>query len=203
MSYYPKGHRYDSGDEVDDFDDFDSTPYGGGYDIALTYGRPLPPSEETCYTATSSSGAGFDYESSNYSSHSEAHAYGQEALDNEYSSYVKRKPRPGVTHQPGGVAYGGGGGGGGGSGYEEEQGYGSGYGRRQEEEERKPEYGSGYGRRQEEEEGKPEYGSGYGRRQEEEEPKPEYGSGYGRRQEEEEEPKPVGLDSVHLVCFAQ
>ena len=109
MSYYPKGHRYDSGDEVDDFDDFDPTPYGGGYDIALTYGRPLPPSEETCYTATSSSGAGFDYERSNYSSHAEPNAYGQEALDTEYSSYVKRKPRPGVSHQyqsGGGSGYG-------------------------------------------------------------------------------------------------
>ena len=44
-------------DEVADFDEYDPTPYGGGYDIALTFGRPLPPSEETCYpisTATSS-----------------------------------------------------------------------------------------------------------------------------------------------------
>jgi len=44
-------------DEVADFDEYDPTPYGGGYDIALTFGRPLPPSEETCYpisTAASS-----------------------------------------------------------------------------------------------------------------------------------------------------
>lgn len=44
-------------DEVADFDEYDPTPYGGGYDIALIFGRPLPPSEDTCYpisTATSS-----------------------------------------------------------------------------------------------------------------------------------------------------
>ncbi|KAL5211915.1 hypothetical protein ABZP36_022762 [Zizania latifolia] len=45
-------------DEVADFDEYDPTPYGGGYDLALTFGRALPPSDETCYpisTASSSS----------------------------------------------------------------------------------------------------------------------------------------------------
>ncbi|KAF2305030.1 hypothetical protein GH714_001175 [Hevea brasiliensis] len=32
-----------------DFEDYDPTPYGGGYDLTLTYGKPLPPSAETCY----------------------------------------------------------------------------------------------------------------------------------------------------------
>lgn len=32
-----------------DFEEYDPTPYGGGYDIAQTYGKPLPPSEKTCY----------------------------------------------------------------------------------------------------------------------------------------------------------
>ncbi|KAJ4826031.1 hypothetical protein Tsubulata_046365 [Turnera subulata] len=32
-----------------EFEEYDPTPYGGGYDIAQTYGKPLPPSDETCY----------------------------------------------------------------------------------------------------------------------------------------------------------
>lgn len=38
-------------DVVDDteYEEYDPTPYGGGYDPTLTYGRPLAPSDETCY----------------------------------------------------------------------------------------------------------------------------------------------------------
>ncbi|GAV89479.1 hypothetical protein CFOL_v3_32893, partial [Cephalotus follicularis] len=36
-----------------EFEDLDPTPYGGGYDIGQTYGKPLPPSEETCYPCSS------------------------------------------------------------------------------------------------------------------------------------------------------
>ncbi|CAN0852576.1 hypothetical protein LINGRAHAP2_LOCUS5351 [Linum grandiflorum] len=32
-----------------DFEEYDSTPYGGGYDLAQTYGNPLPQSDKTCY----------------------------------------------------------------------------------------------------------------------------------------------------------
>ncbi|KAK9154477.1 hypothetical protein Sjap_001957 [Stephania japonica] len=32
-----------------DFAEYDPTPYGGGYDIAATYGAPLAPSLSTCY----------------------------------------------------------------------------------------------------------------------------------------------------------
>lgn len=32
-----------------DFEEYDPTPYGGGYDLTLTYGKPLPPTDETCY----------------------------------------------------------------------------------------------------------------------------------------------------------
>jgi hypothetical protein len=34
---------------VPEFEDYDPTPYGGGYDPAQTYGKPLPPSDEICY----------------------------------------------------------------------------------------------------------------------------------------------------------
>ncbi|XP_061368804.1 uncharacterized protein LOC133311726 isoform X2 [Gastrolobium bilobum] len=37
------------------FDDYDPTPYGGGYDIAETYGKPLPPSDKICYPHSGSS----------------------------------------------------------------------------------------------------------------------------------------------------
>lgn len=38
-----------SGFNVPEFDEYDPTPYGGGYDIAQTYGKPLPPSDQICY----------------------------------------------------------------------------------------------------------------------------------------------------------
>lgn len=34
---------------VPEFEDYDPSPYGGGYDQALTYGKPLSPSDEICY----------------------------------------------------------------------------------------------------------------------------------------------------------
>ncbi|KAL0350860.1 UNVERIFIED_CONTAM: hypothetical protein Sradi_4235200 [Sesamum radiatum] len=85
MSYFPKGH-HDTGDEVDDFDEYDPTPYGRGYDIALTYGRPLPHSEETCYPNTSSASDDFDYDRPQYTSYADPSAYADDALDNEYKS---------------------------------------------------------------------------------------------------------------------
>ena len=36
----------------DDFDEYDPTPYGGGYDQVLTYGRPLEPTDETFYPSS-------------------------------------------------------------------------------------------------------------------------------------------------------
>lgn len=33
----------------DDFDDYNPHPYLGGYDLAQTYGQPLPPSAAICY----------------------------------------------------------------------------------------------------------------------------------------------------------
>lgn len=32
-----------------EFEEYDPTPYGGGYDIVSVYGKPLPPSDQTCY----------------------------------------------------------------------------------------------------------------------------------------------------------
>ncbi|KAJ4879176.1 glycine-rich protein [Raphanus sativus] len=35
-----------------EFEEYDPTPYGGGYDIVATYGKPLPPSVNTCYPSS-------------------------------------------------------------------------------------------------------------------------------------------------------
>ncbi|KAK4361005.1 hypothetical protein RND71_019957 [Anisodus tanguticus] len=51
----PKLIQYEKGanstKEHDDtvFEEYDPTPYGGGYDMAQTYGKPLLPSNEICY----------------------------------------------------------------------------------------------------------------------------------------------------------
>lgn len=53
-------------DAVDDFDEYDPTPYGGGYDLALNYGRPLDPCEEICHPISSTSTSSYgDYERPN------------------------------------------------------------------------------------------------------------------------------------------
>ncbi|KAM1139112.1 hypothetical protein ACFX14_036787 [Malus domestica] len=36
-----------------EFEEYDPTPYGGGFDIVQTYGKPLSPSLETCYPRSS------------------------------------------------------------------------------------------------------------------------------------------------------
>ncbi|KAM7272002.1 hypothetical protein ACFE04_031216 [Oxalis oulophora] len=129
-----------------------------------------------------------------FCAYAEPAAYGDDALQNEYSSYSRPKPRPQAAAYGGGDGYGGGE-----SGYgrrPESEGYGSGggYGKQQEEYGsgggggygRRPkveEYGSGYGRQQQQSETE-EYGSGYNRRK----PEPQYesGGGYGGRREESE-----------------
>ncbi|CAN8312000.1 unnamed protein product [Cochlearia groenlandica] len=35
-----------------EFDEYDPTPYGGGYDMVATYGKPLTPSDKTCYPSS-------------------------------------------------------------------------------------------------------------------------------------------------------
>ncbi|EPS71766.1 hypothetical protein M569_03001, partial [Genlisea aurea] len=164
-------------DEVDDFDEYDPTPYGGGYDISLTYGRPLPPSEETCYPNTSSASGDFDYDRPQFNTGSHPSAYAGEALDDEYNSYARPKPRPNPPSSYGGSDYG------------RRPDYGQpepDYGQPE------PDYGSEYGRRPQYVDPSSEYGSdfgsGYGRKPEYERPPPpssEYGSGYGRNPETE------------------
>ncbi|WOL05138.1 hypothetical protein Cni_G13861 [Canna indica] len=148
---------------VDDFDEYDPTPYGGGYDLGLTYGRPLPPSEEICYPISSSN---VDYDRTHYSSGSVPSAYG--ASDEGYGEaqygHSRPKPQPAYDFRPqqevdeGGVGdYGGG---------------------------RRPQPGPGYGRPGGvgyggSDEYRSDYGSGRPKRDEHPSYGQEDGSGYG------------------------
>ncbi|KAG2325249.1 hypothetical protein Bca4012_039738 [Brassica carinata] len=161
MPYYTRDE-----DEVDDFDEFDPTPYSGGYDITVIYGRPIPPSDDTCYPLSSADDEDFEYETPEFTSYHDPSAYAEEALRTEYSSYSRPKPRP---DSPGG-------------GHVQGERPDPGYGREPE-----SEYGSGYGGETEVE---------YGRRPESEyEKKPSFGEerseyerkpSYGRSEEQEE-----------------
>ncbi|KAJ6818005.1 uncharacterized protein M6B38_408155 [Iris pallida] len=212
MPFWNKGGESD--EAVDDFDEYDPTPYGGGYDLQLTYGRPIPPSEDTCYPVSAS--AGVDYDRPSYSSGSKPSAYEPE-IESDYGSgdrygHSRPKPQPAYGFHPQEESrpkpnlYGGGGEDDYGSGYSQPKpdygsgggGYGSGYSQP------KPDYGSGggvgggYG--SEYSQPKPEYGSGGGYGSGYSQPKPDYGSGggggygsgykkpsYGGGEEEEEE----------------
>ena len=166
--YRGGGGARDHADEPDDFDEYDPTPYGGGYDLFITFCRPLPPSDETCYpcSAPSTSYDAPHYsadEPSPYAHHSKpqpAYGFRPQHEQQQQPSYASSGYRPQ---------------------HEQQQSYGSsGYGakpqpaygfRPQAEEEIT--YGSGYGSG---------YGGG-GRKQQEEE---SYGSGYGRKPQVEE-----------------
>ncbi|PKA49429.1 Uncharacterized protein AXF42_Ash016618 [Apostasia shenzhenica] len=188
-----------SGGRDTDFDDYDPTPYSGGYDIALTYGRPIPPSEETCYPV--SVAGDIDYQRPNFFSGSQMSVYEAHNASRTGDCYgllppgQVPKPQPAYDFQPPpppafyshpqpqppygpsgeyGSVYGG---------SPQHQEYGSGYdgGRQRRDEgfESRPQYGSGYG-------------SGYGQKEQSygfghEVPARlggEYGSGYRRNDDE-------------------
>ncbi|CAN6702484.1 unnamed protein product [Malus baccata var. baccata] len=84
-SYYA---TKDTNDGADMFDEYDPTPYEGGYDMGLTYGRPLQPTEKTCYRHSSGS-ASDDSNEPEFPSRKESSAYDEEAVKEEYSSYAR------------------------------------------------------------------------------------------------------------------
>lgn len=84
MAYYSKGHNID--DDADDFDEYDPTPYGGGYDIHITYGHPLPASDDICHPPSQN----YSGEAAQYTSYADVSGYdNDDAINNEYSSYTK------------------------------------------------------------------------------------------------------------------
>ena len=184
MPYYTSND-----DDVDDFNDYDPTPYSGGYDITVTYGRSVPPSDETCYPLSSRSGDAFEYQRPVFSSSKEPAAYGDQALNTEYSSYARPKTRPGGhggAHVEGGKK-------------PEHGGSGSDFGRKPDSGRTEVEYGrrpesGGYGGGRTEVE--------YGRK-----PESEHGSGYGHSKDgdddkKESHKKNVSLFNFHLIkCF--
>ncbi|RWV97304.1 hypothetical protein GW17_00039908 [Ensete ventricosum] len=163
---------------VDDFDEYDPTPYGGGYDLSLTFGRPLPPSEETCYLI-SSGASGVDYGRPHYSSDSVPSAYEADYGDPYGRSRPKPQPaygfRPQQEVEEGGI--GDFGGYGGGRRPQSKPGYGD--------------YGSEYGGRPKRDEepsyGYEGYGSGYGGGRPNRDERPTCGFGRG-----DDQPKPYG-----------
>ncbi|KAK8919146.1 hypothetical protein KSP39_PZI020927 [Platanthera zijinensis] len=196
-----------SEEAVDDFDDYDPTPYSGGYDQALTYGRPLPPSDETCYSI--STPGDIDYDRPNYSSNSQSSVYETDEA-NFGDRYGRPRPKPRIDSQfgQGGDEVSGGrygseyGSGNEGRpqrqeyGSEYESGYGGGRPKRNEEDGgygKKAPYGSGFDRQEEpkrygeEGYGQQDYSGGGNRRSDEEEvyAKPSYGSADFRRNDEE------------------
>ena len=100
-------------DAVDDFDEYDPTPYGGGYDQAIAYGRPNSPSEETCYPPAQAS----DHSSSHHFSYgSESSPYGAQRIDEDRPTYGSGSTHSYEESAP--QTYGSGYGSGGGSSYE-------------------------------------------------------------------------------------
>lgn len=84
MAYFSKGHNID--DDGDDFDEYDPTPYGGGYDIHLTYGHPLPASDDICHPPSQN----YSDEAAEYTSYADVSGYdNDDAIYNEYSSYTR------------------------------------------------------------------------------------------------------------------
>ncbi|KAG6465961.1 hypothetical protein ZIOFF_076186 [Zingiber officinale] len=180
-------------DATDEFDDYDPTPYGGGYDLAITFGRALPASEETCYPISSSSGV--DYDRPHYSSGSVSSDYVGGDYETPEYGYSKPKPKPQPNLKPQQEVEEG-----------ESGGYGGFGGRRPQpnpgyEYSGKQEYGSGYGGGRPNREEESEYGSGYGGGRPKREEESEHGSGYGGGRPKRDEygydqPKPYGEEGA-------
>ncbi|GER52993.1 pro-resilin [Striga asiatica] len=51
-----------------EFEEYDPTPYSGGYDPVKTYGKPFPPSEITCYPRSSPESEKNGFENFSYAS---------------------------------------------------------------------------------------------------------------------------------------
>lgn len=54
QAYFPSATKFaisysNVGLSEPEFEEYDPTPYDGGYDQRMTYGKPLPPSDLTCY----------------------------------------------------------------------------------------------------------------------------------------------------------
>ncbi|KAF2299419.1 hypothetical protein GH714_031885 [Hevea brasiliensis] len=88
MPYYTRNK-----DDINCFNEYNPRPYIGGYDMALTYGRPISASEETCYPRSSSANE-IDYDYPDFTWYVEPSAYNDDHLQEEYTSYARPKPRP-------------------------------------------------------------------------------------------------------------
>ncbi|XP_077235927.1 uncharacterized protein LOC143877641 [Tasmannia lanceolata] len=73
-------YSYSEFNEVD-FPEYDPTPYGGGFDLVLTYGKPLSPSGKICYPRSNSEPNSSSLDGSSYGSVQPP--YGQHPDDHE------------------------------------------------------------------------------------------------------------------------
>ncbi|THG18829.1 uncharacterized protein At5g39570 [Camellia sinensis] len=89
---------YSTSTALDDieFEEYDPTPYGGGYDPTLTYGKPLPPSDEICHPRSLPEPNGVS--SDNFSYASIPSPYGNGDID-EQSAQPPKKTKP-TEEQP-------------------------------------------------------------------------------------------------------
>ncbi|VAI84522.1 unnamed protein product [Triticum turgidum subsp. durum] len=148
-----------SRDEPDDFDEFDSTPYGGGYDLFATFGRPLPPSDETCYPCSAPSTS---YDAPHYAAEEPspyAHHGGRKTEEEGYGGSGYGSGRKVQGEDEG--AYGSGG-------YQKPKPYG---------EETQGSYGGGYG------------GGNYGRKKQDDDSDDEKKNRYAKRDDSDDEKK--------------
>ncbi|KAL2495207.1 uncharacterized protein Fot_38964 [Forsythia ovata] len=85
-----KSQLYNSTEEFNEieFDDYDTTPYSGGFDPSTTYGSPLPPSDDICYPRSTPQSDGAALEGSSYGSIPSP--YG----GNEKEIAIKTDPQP-------------------------------------------------------------------------------------------------------------
>ncbi|KAH7288829.1 hypothetical protein KP509_31G045100 [Ceratopteris richardii] len=135
------------------YEEYDPTPFSGGYDQVALYGRPRSPSAETCYPKSEVSHHGYG-----------GHGYGynekpsriEQVVDEERPTFQSEDPPHGADEfgysgygRPPPSSFGGGG-------------YGSGYGRPKPSSYEQEEGEYGYGRPKPSHEGGEEYGSGFG-----------------------------------------
>lgn len=93
-----------SNKEQDDtvFDEYDPTPYGGGYDMAQTYGKPLLPSNEICYPRSIPESKGLPLDANfDYGTNRSPYVKHDDQLeDPQHQSKDEQKSLSGVKEKP-------------------------------------------------------------------------------------------------------
>lgn len=78
-----------------EFDEYDPTPYGGGYDAEEYYGKPLPPSDKVCYPPEPPQDFGFSLEGFSYDSTPRPYGKNDETPSSKNHQNRENKPQSG------------------------------------------------------------------------------------------------------------